>query len=56
MDAVNPINKQALIQINRARKRLSPQQYKTLRGQLLAGDADGALRGLKKVLNTEKGK
>jgi hypothetical protein len=29
---------------------LSRQQYKTLKGQILAGDADGAMRGLKKLL------
>ena len=53
MDAVNTINTPALIQLNRARKRLTPQQYKTLRGQILAGEAEGALRGLQKILNTE---
>ena len=56
MDAVNPINTQALIQLNRSRKRLTPQQYRTLRGQILAGDDAGALRGLQKLLNTEKRK
>ena len=29
---------------------LSRQQFKTLKGQILAGDAEGALRGLKKLL------
>ena len=29
---------------------LSRQQYKTLKGQILAGDAEGAMRGLKKLL------
>ncbi len=29
---------------------LTRQQYKTLKGQILAGDAEGAMRGLKKLL------
>lgn len=30
---------------------LTKQQYKTLRGQVLAGDAVGAMRGLRKILS-----
>lgn len=30
--------------------RLTAQQYKTLRGQALAGDVAGALKGLNKLL------
>lgn len=51
MDAINP---QALILINRARQWLTAQQYRTLKGQVLAGDSNGALRGLKKLINTKK--
>lgn len=40
----------ALIQIKGARPHLTVQQYRTLRGQALAGDADGAMRGLRKLL------
>lgn len=42
----------ALILLNRYRKesRLTQQQYKTIRGQILKGDTDGALRGLQKLL------
>lgn len=29
---------------------LSKQQYKTLRGQVLAGDPDGAMKGLRNIL------
>jgi hypothetical protein len=29
---------------------LPRQTYKTLKGQILAGDAEGAMRGLKKLL------
>ena len=32
------------------RVRLTDQQYKTLRGQALAGDPEGAVKGLKKLL------
>lgn len=32
------------------RVRLTDHQYKTLRGQALAGDPDGAIKGLKKLL------
>ena len=32
------------------KRRLSRQQYKTLKGQILAGDPDGALKGLQRLL------
>ena len=35
--------------------RLTPQQYKTLRGQILAGDTEGAMKGLLRLL-TDKSK
>lgn len=47
------INTKALIQIKACRDWLTVQQYKTLRGQVLAGDGDGALKGLRKVLRRE---
>lgn len=47
MDAVSYT---ALGQLNAYRRRLTPQQYKTLRGQILAGNTDGAMRGLQKLL------
>ena len=48
------IDFKALIQVKACRGRLSAQQYKTLRGQVLAGDGDGALRGLRKLLAKER--
>lgn len=33
------------------RAQLTRQQFKTLKGQLIAGDADGAMKGLKRILN-----
>lgn len=50
MDALKPIDPRALIQLKAYRTKLTPQQYKTLRGQILAGDADGAMRGLQKLM------
>lgn len=44
------IDCKTLIQIKANRHKLTWQQYKTLRGQVLSGDADGALRGLRKLL------
>ena len=36
----------AFAQLKTARRKLTPQQYRTLKGQILAGDSDGAMRGL----------
>lgn len=47
------VNVKALIQVKGARHRLTTQQYRTLRGQVLAGDPDGAMRGLRKLLLLE---
>ena len=44
------VNVKALIQVKGARHRLTTQQYRTLRGQVLAGDPDGAMRGLRKIM------
>lgn len=53
MEKASRIDAGALIQIKGARSRLTWQQYKTLRGQVLSGDPDGALRGLRKILLLE---
>ena len=37
-------------------KVLNIQQYKTLRGQVFAGDNDGAMRGLHKIINRKRKK
>lgn len=44
------VNVGALIRLKGARRHLTAQQYRTLRGQVLAGDPDGAMRGLRKLL------
>ena len=40
----------AFILLRGFREKLTKQQYKTLKGQILAGDSDGAMRGLQKIL------
>ena len=40
----------AYIEIKRHRNRLTKQQYKTLKGQINAGNPDGALKGLENIL------
>ena len=47
------IDTRALIQLKACRGRLTAQQYRTLRGQVLAGDGDGALKGPRKILTRE---
>ena len=47
------IDTKALIQLKATRNRLSPQQYKTLRGQVLAGDPDVAMNGLRNILQRQ---
>ena len=43
------IDQKALGKLLSAKKMLTRQQYKTLKGQILAGDAEGAMRGLKRI-------
>jgi hypothetical protein len=51
--ALPQIDAGALVRLRGARPHLSAQQHKTLRGQVLAGDSDGAMRGLRKILLLE---
>lgn len=46
------IDFRALMHVKACRDRLTSQQYKTLRGQVLAGDGDGAMKGLRKLLKS----
>ena len=41
----------AIKYIKSHRKKLTAQQYRTLKGQCIAGDIDGALKGLDKILS-----
>ena len=45
------IDFKAMMHVMACRDRLTPQQYRTLRGQVLAGDGDGALKGLRRILS-----
>ena len=36
--------------LKKYKKHLTPQQYRTLKGQILAGDTEGASKGLNKIL------
>ena len=42
--------KRALKKLNRVKAALSSHQYKTIRGQIIAGDLFGADKGLRKIL------
>lgn len=44
------IDTAALGQLRSAKNRLTRQQFKTLRGQILAGDPAGAMKGLRAIL------
>ena len=48
------ITTRALRALKTCRDRLTLQQYKTLRGQIIAGDPEGALRGLDRILTGAK--
>lgn len=45
------IDPKALLFLKAHSGNLTKQQYKTLRGQVLAGDSMGAMRGLRKILS-----
>lgn len=45
----------ALRILRSAKRYLTTQQYKTIRGQVLAGDPDGAMKGLRKIMNSRAG-
>ena len=44
------VDNKALGRLLAAKRMLTRQQYKTLKGQILAGNADGAMRGLTKCI------
>lgn len=48
------INQPALRVLKGCRAKLTKQQYKTLKGQILAGDDIGAMKGMLKILNEQK--
>ena len=40
---------QALQKLKRNKRYLTPQQYRTFKGQILSGDIEGFYKGLKKL-------
>ena len=49
MQEAKTIDNKALGRLLAAKPKLTRQQYKTLKGQILAGNATGAMRGLEKI-------
>lgn len=47
------IDPQALIRLKAHKHLLTAQQYRTLRGQVLAGNPDAAMKGLRKILRRD---
>lgn len=45
----------AIKNLKKHRKRLTCQQFKTIKGQIIAGDSAGAMKGLRKILQREEG-
>ena len=50
MSELREIDKRAIITLKAHRHRLTWQQYQTLRGQVLAGDAEAAMKGLERII------
>lgn len=44
------VDSKALGRLLAAKRMLSRQQYKTIKGQILAGNAEGAMRGLERIV------
>lgn len=47
-------DRNAAMNLKASRSMLTKQQYKTIKGQILAGDPQGAMKGLRKILNRRK--
>ena len=45
------IDMKAMIQLKACKDRIPRQAYRTIRGQILAGDSDGAMKGLRRLLS-----
>lgn len=41
----------ALKELRKHKRLLSPQQMRTIKGQILSGNVEGALKGLRKLIN-----
>ena len=49
------VDTRALGHLRNAKRQLTRQQFQTLRGQILAGDPDGAMKGLQRLLQQRRG-
>lgn len=49
-----PVDYHAMNALKWNKHRLTRQQYRTIKGQILAGDAEGAMKGLKKLLEARQ--
>lgn len=49
------INFKALAHLKEHRGQITKQQFATLRGQIFTGNADGAMKGLRKLLKENTG-
>ena len=54
MSELREIDQSAIIKLKANRPRLTWQQYQTLRGQVLAGNAEAAMKGLETILGRLK--
>lgn len=54
MTEIKKIDFNALMQVKACQGRLTAQQFRTLRGQVYAGDGDAALKGLRKLLMRQR--
>ena len=54
MSQLNELQKTALKRLKRDGKCLTKQEYKTIKGQILSGSPEGALKGLERVLNKRR--
>ena len=54
MGEVQRIDHRAVIRLRSCKPRLTRQQYRTLRGQVFAGDSTGAMKGLDRLLARKK--
>lgn len=54
MREMTNVDVSAIIRLKACRHHLTTQQFKTLRGQVFAGDSAGAMKGLQKLLDNQK--
>lgn len=43
-----------LKKLKKHKRFFTPQQYRTLKGQILSGDVEGAIKGMHKLINAQE--